>query len=321
MQNKLYKQIFKKIKEYNTIVIARHIGADPDSLGSQIGLKDLIINAFPDKKVYAIGLGAAKFKYIGNLDKMSEDYYKDSLLIVLDTPDTKRVDGVDISKFGYSIKIDHHPEVEKFCDLEWIDDTASSVCQMIIELSFNSKLKMTKEAAEKLFIGLVADTNRFLFYYTSVKTFELVKQLIEATNIDITSLYEQLYMRSLNEIRLEGYISQNMIITENGVAHILLKNDLIKEYNVDAASAGNLINNFNYIKGVLVWVMISEDIKQNIIRVNIRSRGPIINKIAETYGGGGHKWASGIKFANNDKIEDLIIELDNECKKYQENEQ
>lgn len=57
----IYKQIYKKIKEYNIIVIARHIGADPDALGSQFALKSIILNLFPDKKVYAVGNPASKF--------------------------------------------------------------------------------------------------------------------------------------------------------------------------------------------------------------------------------------------------------------------
>ena len=51
----MHKKIFNRIKKYNTIVIARHIGPDPDSLGAQIGLKDIIINNFPNKNVYAVG--------------------------------------------------------------------------------------------------------------------------------------------------------------------------------------------------------------------------------------------------------------------------
>ena len=47
----IYKQIFKQIKKYDTIVIARHIGADPDALGSQFALKNIILELFPDKKV------------------------------------------------------------------------------------------------------------------------------------------------------------------------------------------------------------------------------------------------------------------------------
>ena len=197
----IYKRIYNKIKKYETIVIARHVGADPDALASSIALRDIILNTFPEKKVYAVGFPASRFKYIGLLDKLPEDTSK-ALLIVTDTPDLKRIDGANPSNFMESIKIDHHPFVEKTCNLEWIDDKASSASQMVVELVFNTKLKMTKEAAEKLYTGIVADTNRFLFYYTTPKTFNIVSRLIETTNIDIASLYEPLYTRPLKEKKM-----------------------------------------------------------------------------------------------------------------------
>ena len=91
----------------------------------------------------------------------------------------------NIEEFSYKIKIDHHPFEEKFCDLELIDDTCSSTCEMIIELCNNSKLKLSKNAAEKLYMGIVADTNRFMYSYTSSKTFNLCAKLLEDYNIDI----------------------------------------------------------------------------------------------------------------------------------------
>ena len=100
----IFKQIYKKIKKYNKIVIARHIGADPDALGSTLGLKEVILNTFPNKEVYVVGAPASKHRYIGLLDKFTDDMYEDSLLIVLDTPNKCRVDGVDVSKFKYKIK-------------------------------------------------------------------------------------------------------------------------------------------------------------------------------------------------------------------------
>ena len=66
----IYKQVFKIIKKYNTIVIARHIGADPDALGSQFALKDIILKLFPEKKVYAVGNPASRFKFFGNNEKL-----------------------------------------------------------------------------------------------------------------------------------------------------------------------------------------------------------------------------------------------------------
>ena len=315
----LYKRIYKEIKKYDTIVLARHIGADPDALGSELGLKEIIKNKFPKKNVYAVGSPASKFKYIGSLDKFEEEMYNDSLLIVLDTPDRKRIDGVDPSRFKSSIKIDHHPFVDKTCDIEWIDDSSSSASQLVLELVYNTKLELTKEAAEMLYYGIVSDTNRFLYYYTTPKTFNLVSRLIKDTKIDFTKLYENMYLRPLKEVKFQSFISTNMTVTENGLAYMKITDDMLKEYNVDAATAGNLVTNFNYIDEIIVWVIFTEDLANSNIRASIRSRGPIINEVATHYNGGGHIYASGARLKTFEETDLLINELDEVCKKYKEN--
>lgn len=313
-----YHQIYRKIKKFDTIVIARHVGPDPDALGSSLGLKDSIQATFPRKKVYAVGLGAAKFRYLGNVDKFDESFYDNSLLIVLDTPDIKRVDGVDIKKFKYKIKIDHHPFIEKFCDIEIVDDTASSASQMVMELIFNTPLKMTKEAAKKLYIGLVADTERFLYKYTTPKTFKIVAKLIEKTGIDITELYPQFYNRSLIEIRFYAYLMANIQVTDNKFGYLKIDDDILGEYGVDAATAGNMINNFNNIEEIVAWAFFSHDKLNNNVRGSIRSRGPVINEIAADFGGGGHALASGVKLSSFERADELIAALDEACRKYNE---
>ncbi len=318
MMHAIYRKIFNAIKKYDKIVIARHIGADPDALGSSIGLKEIIQETFPNKTVYVVGTPAAKFKYLGMLDKITEEMYEDSLLIVTDTPDQKRVDGVDVDRFSYRIKIDHHPFIEKFCEIEWIDDSASSASQMIIELCYNTKFKMPKEAAEKLYIGLVADTDRFLFSYTTSKTFSLVSHLIKDTKLDFFKLYTNLYMRPFKEMKFEGYIANNLEVTEHGFAYIKLSDEILHKYDVDAATAGNMVNNFNYIENVYAWAVFSDDKANHNIRGSIRSRGPIINEVASRHNGGGHKCASGVRLKNFDEVDILVKELDLECKKYQE---
>ena len=318
MGRKIIRKIYREIKKYDTIVIARHVGPDPDAISSQVALRDVILNTFPNKKVYAVGAPASKFKYLGILDKFHEYMYDNSLLIVLDVPDKARVDGVNPDLFKEKIKIDHHPFVEEFCDIEWIDDLASSAAQMVIELIVNTKLKMTKEAAEKLFVGVVADTNRFLFYYTTPKTFDLISTMIKKTNIDFTNLYEDLYLRPLKEVKFQGYIINNLQVTENGLGYIKLSDEVLKEYNVDPASAGNMVNSFNYIEEMLVWVILSEDKHNNNIRGSIRSRGPVVNKIATHYNGGGHIYASGVRITNDDQSVELIKELDQACLEYKQ---
>lgn len=319
----MHHKIISTIKKFDSIVITRHIGPDPDALGAELGLKEIILTAFPNKKVYAVGAPAAKFKYLGILDKLPEDFkFDEALLIILDTPDRKRIDGVDPTVFKDTIKIDHHPFIEKVCNLELIDELSSSTCEIIIDLFMKAKWEINQSAAEKLFTGLIADNNRFLFNHGNesiIKTFDVVKRLLQITNLDVTPIYAKLYMRSVNEMKLQGYISQNMTITDNGVGYIKLMDETIKEFNVDSGSAGNMVNNFNFIDGVLVWLMITEDVKLDLIRINIRSRGPIINTIAEQYNGGGHKYASGARVKTYDEVAKIIEKLDQACKEYNDN--
>ena len=141
---------------------------------------------------------------------------------------------------------------------------------------------------------------------------------MENSNVKFTSLYESLYMRPLEEIRFQGYIYQNMEVTENGLAYIKITDDLMKEYKVDSASAGNMINELKFIDKIIVWVFFSEDTKSNLIRANIRSRGPYINDLATIYGGGGHKYASGARLTSWKQSENMIEDLDNLVKKYME---
>ncbi|MBE6157821.1 MAG: bifunctional oligoribonuclease/PAP phosphatase NrnA [Firmicutes bacterium] len=305
----MYKEIYKTIKKFDTIVIARHVGPDPDALASQIALRDSIKLTFPDKKVLAVGNGSGKFSYLGKLDKL-EDVH-DALLIVTDTPDEKRIDcSMNLLDFEHIMKIDHHPYVDGYADIEFIDDEASSACEIIMDIILNTKLKCDKAIAEILYLGLVSDSNRFMFSSCTSKTFMIVSKFLEEYKFDISKLYEKLYLRPLCEVRLEGYISSNMTVTENGLGYIKITDDIIKEYGVDAASAGNMVNNFNFIDEVLVWATLTEDIKNDQIRISIRSRGPVINKLAEEYNGGGHKFASGVKLKTFDDAMKLINDLD-----------
>ena len=316
----IYKRIYKEIKKHNIIVLARHIGPDPDALGSTLGLKELILNTFPNKQVYAVGTKANKHKYIGELDSFREELYDNAMLIVLDTPDIKRVDGVDPTRFKYKIKIDHHPLVDKYCDIEFVDDTASSASQLVIELALRTPLKLNTLAAEKLYVGLVSDTNRFLYSYTSDKTFYLVSKLLQVTNIDITKVYEWLYLRSIKEKKLQGYALLNMNITDHKLGYLIINQEKLDELETDAATMTNIVNYLNYTEEMIAWVIFAYDKNMDLIRASIRSRGPVINEVAALFNGGGHVFASGARLHDFDEVKNMIQQLDKVCEEYNEKE-
>ena len=312
----IYKQIYKKIKEYDEIVIARHIGPDPDAIASQMALKESIQITFPNKKVLAVGVGVSKFKNYGLLDRMDYESLNKPLLITLDVPNMNRIDGIEGLNYKEIVKIDHHPKEDIMATVDLTDITASSTAQLIAEVIFNTKLLLNEKIASNLFLGIVSDSDRFVLKNTTYKTFKIASELIERANLDFTSLYDNLYVRPINEVRFQAYIANNINITENYFGYIELTPDIIKEYNVDFATASNIINNFNFIKELIIWIFITYDEKNEIYKLNLRSRGPVINVIANKYNGGGHNFACGCRLKTKEEIEALKKDLDKACLEY-----
>lgn len=315
----LLNKIYREIKKYDEIILARHIGPDPDAVASSLALRDSIRLTFPEKKVYAVGIGVSKFKPFGLMDKVDYSLLHNPLLIITDVPNMSRIDGIEGLKYKDIILIDHHPKEDINGSILWVDTNKSSASQMVAELILETKLKMDKKVAENLFLGIVSDSERFSLKNTTYETFDTVSKLLKESNIDFPPLYDILYTRPFNEHKFIAYITNNLIIDKNKMAYIKITDEILKEYNVDLATPANLINGYNFIDEILVWMFVTEDKKNNQYKISIRSRGPIINEIASKYNGGGHKYAAGARVNNIDDVDKLIKELSNICEEYENN--
>ena len=272
---------------------------------------------FPEKEVYAVGTTVARFKYFGKVDKVSEYDYENGLLITVDTPDIRRVDIDNFSSFKHVIKIDHHPKVDTFSKIEYIDENSSSASELVLDVINNTKLKMDENIAGNLYIGIVSDTNRFLFSVNH-KTFELVSHLIKKYKLDVDALYRKVYAKPLSEVRLMGHIASTIKVDKNGFAFIEIEDDILASLGADNAAASNMINDFNNINEIIVWVFVTHNESNGLYKVNIRSRGPVINDIAAKYSGGGHKYASGLRTQNRSDVDNLLNDLSEACREYYE---
>lgn len=316
----IFKQIYKLIKKYDEIILARHIGPDPDAVASQIALRDSIRLTFPNKKVYAIGAGVSKFKYLGHLDRIDYNSLTNALLIVLDVPNFNRVDGLDGLAYKEIVKIDHHPKEDIIGSADFTSSNYSSTAEMVTDLILGSKLLMNKSIAEKLFLGIISDSERFLFKNTQLHTFEVVTKLIKDYQLDFTALYNHLYEKDFNECRFEAYVINNITITENNFGHIIIDHNKLTELGLDNSVPASMINNFNFIKNLYVWCFVTYDERNELYKVNIRSRNIVINEIAGKYNGGGHAFASGARIYDKDDIPKLFADLDEACKNYMQQE-
>ena len=125
--------ILEQIKKYNKIIIHRHQRPDPDAIGSQVGLAEILKASFPYKQVYVVGKHIPGFDWIGTMDEIESDVYDDALVIVTDTANAPRIDDRRFNNGDELIKIDHHPNDEPYGDLMWVRDDASSCSEMIYE--------------------------------------------------------------------------------------------------------------------------------------------------------------------------------------------
>lgn len=309
------QKVIETIERYNNIIILRHVRPDPDAYGSQMGLKELILKNYPEKTVYAEGLHDASLAYLGKPDVISAADYTDALVIIADTGNTERIDSKHYTKGAYTLKIDHHPDVDQYGDIRWVDTTASSTCELIVELfeygreHFN--WEMTSSAARFLFAGIVGDTGRFMYPSTTVKTFQRASELLKY-EFDRETLFAGMYEMERNVLHLQGYIYQNFTMDENGTAYIKIDREILNAFEVSPAEASQLVSTLGDVKGICAWTMMVEE--EGLIRVRLRSKGPTINKLAAEYGGGGHPLASGASVYSWEEADELIGKLQQLCR-------
>lgn len=311
---KIIKQIYKEIKKANTIVIARHIGPDPDCIGAQNALKELIKLLFPTKNVFVLGANTKKLNYLGVMDRINEEDIEHDLLIVVDTPNISRIDGVNVDLYQQVIKIDHHLFMEDFNGIEWVDITATSTCEMLIDFIFKLKLPLNDIIATNLYVGLMSDTNRFLHLNQNYHSISAVNKLLSKNPLPLQSIHRHMYERNINEWRFQGYLISNIESTKHGVGYIHITDNVLKDFKVDVGSAGNLINSFLNIKELPIIAFFTEDVRNKTTRVSIRSSSVNIHRVAEAFGGGGHPLAAGTRISDEKDIRKIIEALDKALK-------
>lgn len=304
------QKVIEIIEKHDKIVILRHVRPDPDAYGSQMGLKEIILKNYPEKEVYADGEHEESLSYLGKPDVVSESFYKDALIIIADTGNTGRIDSQFYENGHFILKIDHHPDVDQYGDVRWVDTSASSTSEMIVELFKYGRdrfdWQMTSAAARLLFSGIVGDTGRFMYPSTTVKTFQCVSELLKY-EFDREALFAGMYEVERKVLHLQGYIYQNFTMDENGIAYIKLDQETLKEFNVSPSEASQLVSTLGDVRGIRAWTMMVEE--ETLIRVRLRSKGPVINTLAAEYRGGGHPLASGASVYSWEEADELIGKL------------
>ncbi|HET7627791.1 MAG TPA: bifunctional oligoribonuclease/PAP phosphatase NrnA [Bacillales bacterium] len=308
--------IIDKIEQYDTIIIHRHVRPDPDALGSQGALAEIIKASYPGKNVFCVGEEEASLQFLNRMDEVPDDQFHGALAIVCDTANAPRISDERYEQADFIIKIDHHPNEDRYGDLLWVDTEASSVCEMIYELYHECKasLVLPDRAAMLLYAGIVGDTGRFLFDSTTDRTFAIAAAL-RKRSFSINRLYTRLYEVKLNVVRLRGYVTSSFQLSENGAGTVKIRRTVLEQYDATPSDASLLVNAFSDVAGIKAWVFFIEEPDQ--IRVRLRSKGPVVNEIAKKYGGGGHPMAAGATIHRWEEADQVVAELEAACAAYE----
>lgn len=312
----IQKQILEKIKEFNRIIIHMHIRPDGDCYGAGFGLKNILMESFPEKEVYVVGEKAEYVDFVGTPDVIEDELFKDALSIVVDTASEDRVSDQRFKLAKFVIKIDHHIPIADYGDLIYVDTTRPATAQIILEfyLKFQEELKINMAAATALYTGIVTDTGRFRFRSVNADTFIAVAHLLQF-GLDFVDVLSRLSVKSENLMKLQGYVLLNFQKTENGVAYIKMTPDVIERFDVSLEEATSLVNELSTLEDCPVWILFAE-YENNIVRARLRSKGPAINELANKYDGGGHALACGANLGTWDKTDELLKDADELVRNY-----
>ena len=309
----MLSQVVELIEAKGKFAITSHRRPDGDSLGSSLGLywllralnKDVeVIMRDPAPNAYQQLPGAANVRVTPAVD----DSY--DAVFVIECSDVTRP-GLDDLEKQFVVNIDHHATTALFGKINWLDSTASAVGEMIYNLCKATGVRVTKEIAECVYTALITDTGSFHFSNTTERTFKVASELLR-TGVKPAKAAEAVFASyPWSRIQLMGAVLSTARRDSTGRV-ALLRHSL--EMQAAAHSSDEDADGFvNYplTVGEVEAVAMLRESEPGVYRTSLRSKGEVnVAKVAEKFGGGGHRNAAGCTLRGTwEEAEEKIIGL------------
>lgn len=305
----MFKKVIEAIEKYDRIIIHRHSNPDGDAIGSQVGLKNILKENYPNKEIYTVGDASKRYGFIedSETDTIPDEYYNGALAFVLDTSAKFLISDERYTLADTVIKMDHHIFTEEFADIEVIDTSFESCCGLIGMFAMQTGLRLNPLAAKALYTGMITDSGRFRYDSTTTQTFKVASFLMEQ-KFSTNDIYSNLYTDELHSVQLRAKFVLKITKTDAPVSYIYTTLDEAKSYNADIFTISRgMVNTMSDIKGIDIWVNFTET--ENGVLCEIRSSKYNINPVAVKYGGGGHQKASGATIKDKAEAMQMLDDL------------
>lgn len=310
---KIFNTIMNEIISHDKITLFFHANPDLDALSSAFGLKFFIEKNFKNKEVIVCDYDEVRedvfletFREF-ETNKTTDKFLKSSLGIIVDTANEERVYSKKNRLCKKTIRIDHHLQVEEFCDIEWIQPQTSSATEMVVNLIKFWGLEVDENILNTLYYGILTDTNRFMYSNVNSETFLTISWMLKM-GLNKDKVHNDLYTKSFKESVLNNKIFKKIKITKKGVGYILLDKKDNKKYKLK--KFGDKVNLMAGYKEIKIWTILYFDEDSQFWKGSLRSREYDINSVAVKFNGGGHKLASGYKLDDKKDFKKVIKELE-----------
>src|SRR5712691_7485862 len=309
----MLSQVVELVESKRRFAITSHVRPDGDSLGSSLGLywllraldKDVeVIMRDPVPHAYQLLPGAKEVRETPVVDR---PYHA---VFVIECSDISRPGLIGLEK-QFVVNIDHHSTTVLFGTINWIDSTASAVGEMIYNLCKATGVRVTKEIAECVYTALITDTGSFHYSNTTERTFKVASELVR-TGVKPAKTAEAVFgSYQWPKIELLGEVLSSAKRDSSGrVACMRQTVEMQKSAGASDEDADGFVN-YPLTVGEVEAVAMLKEIELGVYRTSLRSKGEVnVAKVAEKFGGGGHRNAAGCTLRGTwEEAEEKIMAL------------
>jgi len=299
-----YKQLIEQIEKHDKILIIGHHNPDPDAIGAGGALLFFIETFFPEKTALIANIDPFPHHlYFLGIEKYSSalaniDLNKFDLIILVDCGEISRT-GIaekleNIKGKIFTINIDHHERNNDFADLNIVEQI-SSTCEILFKIFKYNNITINKQISTCLLTGITYDTAYFTNSATTKEAMSASSELMK-TAADIRSIIRHTWKnKSPETLKLWGKVLEQLHFNKKYQVAIAV---IPKEANIHPEIFNDLKDHYlQYLYEVKFIILIKES-NDGYINCSLRTNRDNINvaKLAEKFGGGGHKKSAGFSF-------------------------
>jgi len=294
---KIPRELVSVLKKEKVFLLAAHLSPDGDAIGSALALADALESIGKEVHVYNKDLVPEFYRFMPGYKRFRSGLKKSlsqkPVLVLLDCNSPERA-GLEQYSFRKSLVIDHHETETDFGDIRWVVPSAAATGLMVFYLVKAMGVRVTRDMAINLYTAIAVDTGTFRYSNTSPEVLRASAELVEA-GANPAAISECLYERwEENRFDLLVMTLKNLEI-KSDVAIMHVTKNMLEKTGTKPEDTENFSNLPRMIKSVKVAALF-RDIGNGFWKVSLRSKGDVnVAKIAELYGGGGHKNAAGFK--------------------------